>query len=71
MHISKETILHACLTDILWLISKGSACSFSQSITPPGKPWLLQPVLDVSQVLQQIPMFDGKPSMFYFKIPIK
>lgn len=33
---------------------------------PPGKPWLLQPILDVSRVLQQNPMFDVETSMFYF-----
>lgn len=48
MHISKETISHACLTDILRIdaslaISMDSACSFfGQSFAPPGRPWVLQ-----------------------------
>lgn len=30
----------------------------------------IQPVSDVSQILQQNPMVDVKPNMLYFKIPV-
>lgn len=80
MHISKEIMLHACLTDILCfdaslVVSMDSACSFfSQSFCPTRKAMgttdAVQMVSDVSQILQQNPMLDMRPNMLYFKIPL-